>query len=244
MTKMTPNSIVTSKYSSSTTTDTGSNSEHTIALGQALAAELDSHDLLGRWIAHYIAELISQVETAAPTDRPQLQQKCAYEIERLWAHRTHFPSRRPPMSSFEPLYRTLERLSPDNPEWSFYNHFPEDRRPDREATQTNHVLRAARDLEATTRDVVRALIIEAAAIAEPHESNWIEAASHLEDDEAGFLSVLRRMRWKAPVDLSEDATEAATSEDDYSSADAAVQALDKMIDTCNQAKAALQDRQG
>lgn len=148
------------------------------------------------------------------------------------------------MSSFEPLYRTLDRLSPDNPEWSFYNHFPEDSTPDHEATQTNHVLRAARDLEATTRDVVRTLIIEAATIAEQRENNWIEAASHLEDDEASFLSVLRRMRSKAPVELNEDAIEAATSEDDHTSVDAAIQTLDKMIDTCNQAKAALQDRQG
>jgi hypothetical protein len=192
-------------------------------------------------MAHYIAELISRVETAAPADRPPLEQKCAHEIERLWAHRTHFPSRRPPMSSFEPLYRTLERLSPDNPEWSFYSHFDDDNHPDREETLANNLLRAASELETTARDVVRTFIVEAAAIAEQRESKWIEAAEHLKDEESGYLSIIRRMQPRRPsAELTEEAIEKALEEED-SPTDATIQALDEMINICTQAKATLQE---
>ncbi len=192
-------------------------------------------------MAHYIAELITQVETAEPADRPQLQQKCAQEIERLWAHRTHFPSRRPPMASFEPLYRTLERLSPDNPEWSFYSHFRDDNQPGHDDLLSNNLLRSACELETTARDVVRTFIVEAAAIAEQRERRWIDAAAHLNDEEPGYLSILRRMqRRNSPAELTEEALEEALEEED-SPTDATIQALDEMIKVCTQAKAALQE---
>ncbi|MDI9905850.1 hypothetical protein [Rhodococcus sp. IEGM 1406] len=188
-------------------------------------------------MAHYIAELIAEIETVEPADRPHLQQRCAHEIERLWAHHTRYPSRRPPMASFEPLYRTLDRLSPDKPAWDFYNHFDDADRPDREETMSNNLLRAASELESTARNVVRTVIVEAASIAEQQESKWIEAASHLKDEEHDFLSVIRRMRRNTPAEPTED-----TIDEDDSPTDSAIQALDEMINVCTKAKAALRER--
>ncbi len=65
--------------------------EAILALGKKIVDELnlsDSVDTLGRWMAHYTAELIQQAELAATSEeRTAAQQVCFETILKLWDHR-------------------------------------------------------------------------------------------------------------------------------------------------------------
>jgi hypothetical protein len=164
-----------------------------VALGRQLADSLDSHDSLGRWMAHYIADLINRVEIADNSDRDKLQRECATEILRLWSHRHSFRNPGRPMASFEPIYRALARLDPENPPWSYLRGFDRDIAPTAEQLAINAVLKAALAIDDTARDAVRELIVRAAKIASQAEAKWLEFAKQIEDEESGFVKVFNRL---------------------------------------------------
>lgn len=79
--------------------------------------ELDeSVNTLSRWMAHYLAELISATETASADKKQELEQRCADTIMKLWANRDTFPDGIRPFKNFEPIFRVLEKLDPDRDE--------------------------------------------------------------------------------------------------------------------------------
>lgn len=88
-----------------------------LAIGKALIKELSlepGDDTLCRWMAHYIAELIVGAESATAEDRQEKHTKCAETILALWKHRYELPNGKRPFEDFEPIFRTIESLDPDN----------------------------------------------------------------------------------------------------------------------------------
>ncbi len=95
-----------------------------IILGKALVAELgrDSGvNTLARWMAHYIAEQMEIAENATGNDKLEAEQRCFETILKLWQHRSSLPNGRRPFESFEPIFRALARLDPENPTPYFYS---------------------------------------------------------------------------------------------------------------------------
>jgi hypothetical protein len=180
-------------------------------------------------MAQYIADLINRVETADGTNRDELQGECAAEILRLWSHRHSFRHPERPMASYEPLYRALARLDPENPPWSYLRSFDSDTAPTADQLGTNAVLKAALAIEDAARHTVRALIIRAAQVASQKEAKWLELAKQIEDDESGFVKVLRLLsRTEADDGLDGSADQAA--------GDDAVQALGALSAACHAAQ--------
>lgn len=74
-----------------------------VALGQSIVQALgaDEHgDVLGRWMAHRVAELIGRAEEAKSTARAEAAKKEATKvILDLWQHRSHWPKGWPPVSA-------------------------------------------------------------------------------------------------------------------------------------------------
>lgn len=184
-------------------------------------------------MAHHIAEMITRLDDVSAAERPALERECAHEIQQLWTLRRHYPTTPRPMESFEAIYRTLERLSPDQPQWSYFNHFGDD--PPQGSDQNIELLKAARELETAARDVARTLVVEAAAIAETREAKWIEAASHIEDEESGVLAQITRIRRTYSSSHIED--------DPLTQTDEATRALDRVIRICSHAKTVLATNQ-
>ena len=88
-----------------------------LEIGRALIKELalePGDDTLCRWMAHYIAELIEGAETATETDRPEKLAKCSEIILALWQHRYELPNGKRPFEEFEPIFRAIESLDPDD----------------------------------------------------------------------------------------------------------------------------------
>lgn len=92
-------------------------------LGKALVKELGLEpggDTLSRWMAHYIAEQIVIAKKAKGDAKSNAEQRCFETILKLWQHRSHLPAGKRPFESFDPIFRALERLDPENSTPYFY----------------------------------------------------------------------------------------------------------------------------
>lgn len=169
------------------------NFERTLELGKELAQDLSDDDVLGRWMAHHISDLIIRAENATGQQALELRRETADTIIRLWAHRSSAPLRSRPTQALDPVSETLVRLEQDKP-WRFYGMFPTDSEPDGDTTRTT-LLRFALELEETVRDVVRHIIVAAAEQATDKEAKWLRLAEHLaEDDQRHLLRLIRRVK--------------------------------------------------
>lgn len=163
-------------------------------LGKALAGELDRTDFLGRWMAHYIAEQITAAESAGESDREASEQAAAESILALWQRRAGLPGDRPPMHAFERVFLALDRLAEPQDPWSFYRPFPEGTEPSPKDVISNTLLSLALNVEDSARQIVRALIAEAAITALGREAQWVRLSENLaEDEERQAIRHLRRL---------------------------------------------------
>jgi hypothetical protein len=95
-----------------------------INLGKAIVDELGLDpgvDTLSRWMAHYIAEQIAITEHSEGEAKTRAEKRCFKTILNLWQQRFYFPKRHRPFENFEPIFRTLEKLDPENPKPFFYS---------------------------------------------------------------------------------------------------------------------------
>lgn len=89
-------------------------------LGRHLVRELDLDDgvdTLGRWMAHHLAELMDQAETAETADeRASARERAAETILNIWDRRASLPGSVYPLASYKDILMIMERLRPnDNP---------------------------------------------------------------------------------------------------------------------------------
>jgi hypothetical protein len=105
---------------SSKPTEAAADFERIRPLGQKLVEELelaDGVDTLGKWMAHYVAQLIEEAEKAKGEDRQRAETRAFEAILQLWRHRHHYPDGRRPFESFEPLLAALHRLQSTTPHY-------------------------------------------------------------------------------------------------------------------------------
>jgi hypothetical protein len=109
------------KSTSSTPTGLLKRSENVISLGKRLVEELGlepSVDTLGRWMAHYIAELIKKAdETNKPAERRMAMKICCETILRLWKHRSSLPHGARPLGNLESVLNAIENLREKKLPW-------------------------------------------------------------------------------------------------------------------------------
>jgi len=97
--------------------------ERIINLGKHISEELGQGkypDTLSRWMAHYIAQLITQAENSSCKKKKTLEKECFDAILKLWEYKSFFPSGKKPFECFEVIFNTLEKLSPENRNMFFY----------------------------------------------------------------------------------------------------------------------------
>jgi hypothetical protein len=96
-------------------------SEAVIALGKRLVEELGLEpgvDTLGRWMAHYIAELIKKAEeTGNSAERRMARKRCCEAILRLWKHRSSLPHGARPLANLESVLKAIENLRGNKTPW-------------------------------------------------------------------------------------------------------------------------------
>src|SRR5688500_17354258 len=98
-------------------------SDAILQLGKRIVKALESDppaDMLGLWMAHYVAELMSAAVNAVDEDRPIKLRQCADVIFAFWTHRNRLPNGIRPFEEFESLFRALENLDPDSTAPGYY----------------------------------------------------------------------------------------------------------------------------
>jgi glutathione S-transferase len=193
---------------SSTSTDV------TLELGKRLASSLEEWDVLGRWMAHYVAELIAAVEAAdGDAEVAAAKARAAEEILILWSHRSTMP--RPyPLESFDRVFAALDRLELRSPASRLSRYFGDDA-PTAADLAVVPFLEIAARVDDELSDVVAWLISEAAAAAADAEAPWVPIAVGIGEDESAralrrLMSLTRRRRLAARMRQSAPEDEAAT----------------------------------
>jgi hypothetical protein len=144
-----------------------------LALGKRIAADLDSHDFLGRWMAHYIAERLAMLEILEEEDRDREQDAIANLIVQLWTNRRGAPLRNEPLASIEAVERALERLDPHRPAWGYFRQFELRDAPSEAEIAVLAPLQMALSLDRVVGDLVRNLVAYAASIAQSDDAEWL-----------------------------------------------------------------------
>lgn len=175
-------------------TEQSARSKAVLALGKKLVTELelgDSVDTLGRWMSHYLAELMHEAEVAAGEDRIIKQAQVRDSVLALWAHRFELPSGKRPFGEFEPILRALANLDPES---GTTRYFSADRAPStesNEAQETRQWIELARALDHVSKILINHCLISAADSALDKSQEWVKLASEADVGDSFELRVIR-----------------------------------------------------
>ncbi|MUL35409.1 hypothetical protein [Gloeocapsopsis dulcis] len=174
-----------------------------ISLGKALVQELGLEtgvDTLSRWMAHYVAEQIALAENAISDEKSEAEQRCFETVLKLWERRSSLPNDRYPFKSFEPIFKALNRIDPDNSQ-SYY--FDDSRfqatanNNDTSKSQTNEVqswINIALGIDRAARVLIDFALKQAACNAADEKTiAWIENATGISVDDENDISVIIRL---------------------------------------------------
>jgi hypothetical protein len=141
-------------------------------------------------MAHYLAELMQEVEVATGDDRLTKQAQLGDSILALWAHRFELPSGMRPFGEFEPILRALKSLDPES-ETSRY--FSPSRAPSSESSEseeTRQWIELARGVDYASKILIDHCLISAAGSALDKSQEWVKLANEAGiGDSSEFLVV-------------------------------------------------------
>lgn len=126
-------------------------------------------------MAHHIAELIADCDTAGPIASKAAKERCATAILELWSHRASLTGTSKPFHNLAPIIETLRALDPEA-EQLFYRRMI----PSVEGTaneETTKWLSFAKDCDAIARVLIGIGIDKASEHAGHAASEWANSAS-------------------------------------------------------------------
>jgi hypothetical protein len=152
-------------------------SDPILSLGRKLVAALktDDDDLLSHWMAHHIAELIAECDTAEPVSGSTAKDRCANAIVELWSHRASLPGAARPFQELAPIIETLRALDPEGGRFFYERMMPNVEGVVNE--ETTRWLNFAKNCDAIARMLIGIGIDKASKHAGDDSSEWVDAAS-------------------------------------------------------------------
>ncbi len=149
-------------------------------------------DILGRWMAYHLAELISAAQDEAAAVTVEQRQQIVDTILKVWANRNRYP--RPPMENYASVFEALDRLGDDRP-WRFSGLFDYFDEGPAETIADLPLVTTAVELERLTRETLIVLIWRAAQSARDTNERWLTIADQLvSNEESVVTTTLRRLR--------------------------------------------------
>ncbi len=182
-----------------------SQSKDSIALGKKLVAELGldpSVDTLGRWMAHRLAELITTAEASQGKEREAKMAACSSAILEVWRHRHELTNSPRPFEDFEPIFRTLTALDPEQTHSPYYRHIRESASKDEDLGEVQKWLQLADSLDGTARSLIRHCIVSAVSETDDKSKEWVELSKHLVGDAEKDILIINIL-----IQAAEDSTE-------------------------------------
>ena len=156
-------------------------------LGRALVQELGLDpgvDTLSRWMAHHVAEMIEDAETAKVDDRPAKLAKCTKTIIDLWERRYQLPNGRRPFEDLEPILRALESLDPTDDTPRYFRSQRMEADETEQNPETQKWLEFANGLDCSAKILIGYCLSQAAKTALDKSKAWVvlAEAAGLKDD--------------------------------------------------------------
>lgn len=133
----------------------------------------DSTDTLGRWMSHYVAELIKKAESATGTKQASLQKECADVIIDLWAHRSSYPKAPRPLDSYEKVMNALLKLRGEE---RFYYSEPNEDEDISVGDNVSKWLKLATNVDLVAQRLVQCCIDQSIKSATDLEAKWLDQA--------------------------------------------------------------------
>ena len=87
-----------------------------LKLGARIVRELKlepSVDTLGRWMAHHLAEVMQEAESAEGGDKELALERAVDLILKLWSHKQSLPNGAYPLNELKAVMSVVQRLSPE-----------------------------------------------------------------------------------------------------------------------------------
>lgn len=165
-----------------------------MALGKKLVTEQGfdgSVDTLGRWMAHHIAELIQEAESAKDDARPVKMANVREAVLALWSHRHALPNGRSPFADMEPIFNALESLDPETPHFRYFSTSSAPHTSDEESEEVQKYVDMAKAVDRASKVIVNFCIAEAAQRALDASKAWVQLASKAEADEGLDITLIR-----------------------------------------------------
>lgn len=154
-----------------------SDAAQVMQLGREIADALDPSDVVGRWMSHHLADLLTKSE-AQPED-DELAAQAQELVLRLWEHKAGGRFRRAPLEYLQPVFAALGRLEPDPPPWAHYRALSSEDRPTDQELTSYPLLQAACDMDHEFGQLVRIAVALAAEEAIASEEPWVMAGAAL-----------------------------------------------------------------
>lgn len=170
--------------------EASTNSRAVVELGKKLVAELQLEggvDTLGKWMAHYIAELIDEAQTASLERADAARTKCFETILALWRHQAEEGRVRPQLDTYGEMVELFDRFLHAEEPYYFRHSGP----------LKNELLEEARQIDSAARTIIRFLLSQASESVEDRERGWINLARQLPNDaQDGFPLIVVRFQEK------------------------------------------------
>ncbi|OYX85553.1 MAG: hypothetical protein B7Y83_04285 [Flavobacteriales bacterium 32-34-25] len=162
--------------------------QRAINLGKLLVNELQletSVDTLGRWMAHYLAIKMSEVENAIGIEKIELEKECFDIILRIWNHRWKLSGNAKPFRNFEPIFEFLVKLNPERQRPYYFDNFLEDKNIEitKKPSNSDVWLKIAKDVDKYARICInQALHNTALGLSTAEQEEWLQNAPRLTED--------------------------------------------------------------
>jgi len=157
-------------------------------------------------MAHYIAEQMTIAENAVGDDKMRAEQKCFETILTLWQHRTSLPIGRRPFENFDPIFRVLKKLDPENGQPYYLGDlFIEDKKIN-VTDSVQQWLDKALEIDQVVRIWLDYIFKQAALCAKDEKTlKWLENSFGFQDNEdAAIIAHLLHDNILAPNEISDE----------------------------------------
>lgn len=208
MTSDTPHQ--TPDFSSPRLTAVSLRSDALLRLGEQIVGELEKGqrvDMLGVWMAHYIAESIHAAKTAEGEDQTVKLKQCADAILAIWEHRHRLPDGMRPFEDFEAIFGALQNLDPCENKPRYFHHARHAAREGEPEPEAVTWLKFADSVDYSARILIRYSLAEAAKSTADKSKNWVALAEAAGVDNGFEFPIVR-------IILSDGAPSVASDPDD------------------------------
>ena len=169
-------------------------SDPILELGRRLAEELgseDSVDTLGRWMAHYVADLIGKADSATGEEKRVAENNCFDVILALWSHRAVLPRGKRPFEELEPVIRAIESLDPDDDTPRYFRSARTPPGEKKEVSEAEAWLKMVDGLDYSAKILIGHCLSEAARTATNKSKAWVKLAESAGADGGVSAIVIR-----------------------------------------------------